>query len=211
MDNKLNYFDDLKTIKKIMEESSRFFSLSGLSGFFAGIIALIGGAIAYFLILQGETHINDEYFMSLSVKETFTLKVQLIIDALLVLLLAIGAALYFSYRKSLRKGLKMWTPVSKRLLINILVPLFTGGFFIIILYIETQWQLVVPVMLVFYGLALVNAGKFTYNEVFYLGLIEIVTGLVSAIFPDYGIFFWCFGFGILHITYGLFMYRKYEG
>jgi len=139
------------------------------------------------------------------------LKLLLIIDSALVLLLSISGSLYFSYRRSLHLGLKMWTPVSKRLLINLLVPLITGGFFIIILYIEAQWQLVVPIMLVFYGLALVSVGKFTYSEIFYLGLTEILTGLASALFPEYGIFFWCFGFGILHITYGLFMYRKYEG
>jgi hypothetical protein len=210
MDSKLKYVDDLKSIKKIMEESSRFLSLSGLSGLFAGLTALIGGAVAYFLILKSNTLISDEYFMNLSIKETGNIRIQLILDALLVLIIAIGVSIYFSFRKSLRKGLKIWTPVSRRMLINLLVPLVTGGIFIIILYIETQWQLIVPAMLVFYGLALVSAGKFTYNEVFYLGLFEILTGLVSAIFPGYGIFFWCFGFGILHIAYGLFMYRKYE-
>jgi hypothetical protein len=210
MDSKLKYVDDLKSIKKIMEESSRFLSLSGLSGLFAGLTALIGGAVAYFLILKSNTLISDGYFMNLSIKETGNIRIQLILDALLVLIIAIGVSIYFSFRKSLRKGLKIWTPVSRRMLINLLVPLVTGGIFIIILYIETQWQLIVPAMLVFYGLALVSAGKFTYNEVFYLGLFEILTGLVSAIFPGYGIFFWCFGFGILHIAYGLFMYRKYE-
>jgi hypothetical protein len=92
-----------------------------------------------------------------------------------------------------------------------LIPLVTGGIFIIILYIQNQWQFIIPAMLLFYGLALVNAGKFTYSEVFYLGLIEIVTGLFCAIFPVYGLFFWCFGFGLLHIGYGIIMYRKYEG
>jgi hypothetical protein len=149
--------------------------------------------------------------MSLSIKETNTMKILLIIDAILVLIIAIGVSIYFSYKKSIRQGLKMWTPVSKRLLINLLVPLITGGIFIIILFIENQWQLIVPAMLIFYGLALVSAGKFTYNEVFYLGIFEILAGLCSAIWPEYGIFFWCFGFGVLHIAYGLFMYRKYEG
>lgn len=211
MDSRLNYFEDLKTIKKIMEESSRFLSLSGLSGLFAGIIALIGGAVAYLIILKSKSLLIDEDLMSLSIKEATTLKIQLIIDALLVLMLAIGVSLYFSYRRALHQGLKIWTPVSKRLLINLLVPLVAGGLFIVILYRENLWQFLVPAMLIFYGLALVNAGKFTYSEVFYLGLIEILTGLVSAIFPEYGLFFWCFGFGFLHIAYGLFMYRKYGG
>lgn len=211
MDSRLNYFEDLKTIKKIMEESSRFLSLSGLSGLFAGIIALIGGAVAYLIILKSKSLLIDEDLMSLSIKEATTLKIQLIIDALLVLMLAIGVSLYFSYRRALHQGLKIWTPVSKRLLINLLVPLVAGGLFIVILYRENLWQFLVPAMLIFYGLALVNAGKFTYSEVFYLGLIEILTGLVSAIFLEYGLFFWCFGFGFLHIAYGLFMYRKYGG
>jgi len=211
MDSKLNSYDDLKAIKKIMEESSRFLSLSGLSGIFAGIIALIGGAIAYIVILKSKTLINDEFFMDLSTNEISSASIKLIIDAFLVLIFAITGSIYFSYRKSHRNGLRMWTPVSKRMLINLFVPLVTGGFFIIILCMGAQWHLIIPSMLIFYGLALVNAGKFTYNEVFYLGLLEILSGLIAAIFPAYGLFLWCLGFGILHITYGLFMYRKYEG
>jgi hypothetical protein len=211
MDSKSNHFEDLRFIKKIMEESSRFLSLSGLSGVFAGLTALTGGAVAYIAILKSKNLGIDQYFINLSTKEISTLRIQLILDAILVLVLAVTVSLYFSIRKARLQGLKMWTPVSKRLLVNFAVPLVTGGFFIIILYIGNQWHLLVPAMLIFYGLALVNAGKFTYSEIFYLGLIEIVTGLISAIFPGFGIFFWCFGFGILHITYGLFMYRKYEG
>ena len=211
MESKQNYYDDLKTIKKIMEESSRFLSLSGLSGIFAGLTALIGGAVAYIVFLKNNFFDNGEFFRNLSARELNTLKLQLFSDALIVLILAIGISLYFSYRKSVRHGLKIWTPVSKRLLTSLIVPLLTGGILIIIIYVKGQWQLIIPSMLIFYGLALVNACKFTYNELFYMGLIEICTGLAAAVFPEYGILFWCFGFGILHICYGLFMYRKYEG
>ena len=64
--------------------------------------------------------------------------------------------------------------------------------------------------LIFYGLALLNAGKFTYGEIFYLGILEIITGLIAALLPSQGLIFWIVGFGILHIVYGLVMYRKYE-
>jgi len=211
MENKQDYLDDLKTIKKIMEESSRFLSLSGLSGLVAGLVALIGGSFAILVIMKSNVLLNNDFFNGLSDNDLLALKIQFIADALLVMILAIGVSLYFSYRKSLRQGLRIWTPVSKRLLISLFLPLVTGGIFIIVLYAESQWQLIIPSMLIFYGLALVNAGKFTYSEVFYLGLIEILTGLVSAVIPEYGLFFWCFGFGILHIVYGLFLYRKYEG
>lgn len=210
MDNNTSHLEDLKIIRKVMEESSRFLSLSGLSGIFAGIFALAGAAVAYFIILKnGALHFN-EYFLVLPVKEAAVISTRLIADGLAVLLLAIGISVFFSIRKSKRTGLQIWTPVSKRMLINLLIPLVTGGVFIIALLIYNYSGLIVPCMLLFYGLALVNAGKFTFNEIFYLGLLEILTGLIAVFLPDYGIYFWAFGFGILHITYGLIMFGKYE-
>jgi hypothetical protein len=210
MKNDSKSIEDIKEIRKIMEESSRFLSLSGLSGIFAGVTAIAGALFAYFYILDnGSIHL-DEYFRSLSEKEIFSLRWQLISDAAIVLVLSVLFSLYFSTKKAKRDGKKSWTPVSKRLLINLLIPLVTGGVFIIVLVVQNNIQLVVPCFLIFYGLALVNAGKFTFGEIFYLGLLEIIAGLVSAFVPGWGLIFWIFGFGVLHIIYGLVMYRKYE-
>jgi len=210
MKKDLKSIEDIKAIRKIMEESSRFLSLSGLSGVSAGVTAIAGALVAYYFILnKGSIH-YDEYFRSLSEKETFSLRWQLIADAALILGVSVLLALYFSVKKAKKEGMNFWTPVSKRLLINLLIPLTTGGVFIIILLIQNNIQLIVPGFLIFYGLALVNAGKFTFGEIFYLGILEIITGLVSAFFPGLGLIFWIFGFGILHIIYGLVMYRKYE-
>jgi hypothetical protein len=202
--------EDIRTIRKIMEESSRFLSLSGLSGIFAGVTAIAGALVAYFIILDNGSIHYDEYFRSLSAKETFSLRWQLIADASLVLVLSVLVSLYFSIKKVKRDGKNFWTPVSKRLLINLLIPLVTGGVFVFVLLLQNHIQLIVPGFLIFYGLALVNAGKFTFGEIFYLGILEIITGLVSAFVPGWGLIFWIFGFGILHIIYGLAMYRKYE-
>jgi hypothetical protein len=211
MENKPDYSDDIKTIKKIMEESSRFLSLSGLSGLFAGFLAILGGCIAQFGILRSKSFFFNENLSSLSVQEITSIKIKLISDALLVLLLALAGSLYFSYRKAHRKGQKIWTPVSRRLLLSLIIPLIAGAFFIMIFYLESQWQLIVPAMLIFYGLALIGAGKFTYSEVFYLGLAELLTGFSAAIFQGSAIFFWILGFGFFNLAYGLIMYRKYEG
>jgi hypothetical protein len=202
--------EDIKAIRKIMEESSRFLSLSGLSGVFAGITAIAGALVAYFFILNNGSIHYDEYFRSLPAKETLVLRLQLMADAALVLVLSVMFALYFSIKKAKRDGVNFWTPISKRLLINLLIPLVTGGVFVIVLLIHNQIQLIVPGFLIFYGLSLVNAGKFTFGEIFYLGLLEIVTGLASAFVTGWGLIFWTFGFGVLHIIYGLAMYRKYE-
>lgn len=210
MENNFKSVEDIKTIRKIMEDSSRFLSLSGLSGVFAGVFAITGALVAYFLILKNGSIHYDEYFRSLSAKETLALRWKLVADAGIVLALSILSSVCFSLNKAKREGKNFWTPVSKRLFMNFLIPLVTGGIFTIILLVQDNIQLIVPGFLIFYGLALVNAGKFTYGEIFYLGILEIITGLVSAFFPASGLLFWIFGFGFLHIIYGVVMYRKYE-
>jgi hypothetical protein len=198
METGTDYTEDIKTIKRIMEESSRFLSLSGLSGIFAGFLAFLGGTFVHFLLLRKNLH------------DSSTLKYEISAVALIVLVLALAGSFYFSIRKARHKEQKVWTPVSRRLLLNLFIPLAAGGFFILILYIENQWQLIVPAMLIFYGLSLVSAGKFTYSEIFYLGLAELLTGFLAAIFQNLFILFWIFGFGFLHLVYGLIMYRKYQ-
>ena len=193
-----------------MEDSTRFLSLSGLSGIFAGIIAIIGAIIAYFILVNNGTNLYADHFNGYSISGTRIIRIKLIVDLLIVLIFAITVSYYFSSKKAIRDGKKIWTHVSRRLLINMIVPLITGGFFIIILITHDQLQLIIPSMLIFYGLALVNAGKFTYNEVFYLGLSEIFTGILCGFLHGYGILFWAFGFGVLHIVYGGFMLRKYD-
>ncbi|MHC1703753.1 MAG: hypothetical protein AB9846_07585 [Tenuifilaceae bacterium] len=208
MESDSKSLEDIKAIRKIMEESSRFLSLSGLSGVFAGVIAIMGALVAYFFILNGNIHF-DEFFRSLPESETFQIKWLLLLDAAIVLVLSLLFALYFSVKMAKKDGKNFWTPISKRLLINLFIPLVAGGVLAIALMFQNNIQLIVPCFLIFYGLALVNAGKFTFGEVFYLGILEIITGLVSAFVPGWGLIFWIFGFGILHIIYGLAMYRKY--
>jgi len=202
--------EELKAIRRIMEESTKFLSLSGLSGVFPGLFALTGAFITWFFILDRGNILFDEYFSGLSGKGTTIIPWEMIFIALTVLALSLATAFYFSYRRAKKSGISIWTPVSRRLLISLFIPLVTGGFFALILLIQGQIQLIISILLIFYGIALVNAGKFTYGEVFYLGILEIFTGLIAAFFPAHGLIFWIAGFGILHITYGLFMYRKYE-
>jgi hypothetical protein len=210
MENNSKPIDDIRTIRKMMEESTRFLSLSGLSGIFAGVIAIAGALVAHFFILNKGALSRDVSLSSLPEKVILALRWQLIADAACVLFLAILSALYFSFIKVKREGKSFWSPVSKRLLTHLLIPLITGGMFTIILLIQNQMQLIVPAMLIFYGLALVNAEKFTYGEVYYLGILEIITGLASAFVTGWSLLFWAFGFGVLHIIYGVVMYRKYE-
>ncbi|HLP74458.1 MAG TPA: hypothetical protein VK155_16235 [Bacteroidales bacterium] len=199
--------DDLTAIRAIMEKSTRFLSLSGLSGIFSGIAA-IAGTVAAICVQHGSA--SSAYLNTIDDASFRTTRNALAADAIIVLVLALTAAIYFSFRKARKKGLKVWTPVSKSLLINMLVPLLTGGLFILYLAGSHHFEFIIPSMLIFYGLALVNVWKYTFNEIFYLGLFDITSGLIALILPEYGLYLWGFGFGILHIAYGIIMYRKYE-
>ena len=202
--------DDLFAIRQMMERSSKFLSLSGLSGVFAGMCALAGAAIAYFLILDTGNIQYDEYIRSLGSESTQAIRFQLFADALIVLIVALGGAVFFSIRKAKRNRQKLWNKTTKNLLVYLFIPLVTGGLFSILLMWHNNTHLVAATTLIFYGLALVNAGKFTFGEIHYLGLTEIVLGLLAGVFIHYGLLIWTIGFGIMHIVYGLVMYQKYE-
>ncbi len=208
--NSTNPYEDLQAIREIMERSSRFLSLSGLSGIFSGVCALIGAAVAWFFILEPGHVQYDEYMRNPGGSSTSGVGFYLALDALLVLAFAVLGAFYFSYRNAKKSSQQFWTNSTKRLLFHLMIPLVTGGILILILVFRNNMELVAPVMLIFYGLSLVNAGKFTFGEIQSLGLTEIVLGILAGVFINYGLLFWTIGFGLLHIVYGTVMYYRHE-
>jgi hypothetical protein len=202
--------EDIQAIRDIMERSSKFLSLSGLSGIFAGVCAMIGAAVAWFLILDSGQVKYDDFVHGTGGAPTSTIGMNLALDAALVLISALIGAVYFSRRKALKAGRQFWTLTTRRLVAHLLIPLAAGGLFVLILAFRNNLELVVPAMLTFYGLALVNAGKFTFGEIHFLGLTEIVLGIIAGIFINYGLLLWTIGFGLMHIVYGAVMYYRYE-
>jgi len=204
---------DIAEIKDLMNKSSRFISLSGLSGVFSGIFALIGAFLVFYKYIEFFTArvSGDIYnFESLKGDKLKSFVIYSIIIATSVLILALASGIFFTYRKAKLNNRKIWDLSVKRLLINLFIPLIAGGIFILALLYHKLIFLVAPTTLVFYGLALVNASKYTLRDVKYLGISEIILGLISMFFVGYGIFFWAVGFGVLHIIYGISMYFKYE-
>lgn len=199
---KTNYLRDISEIKQMMERSSRFISLSGLSGILAGTYALIGAGLAYYLLGGKEISQSNVYR-----DETIH---WLLAIAAIVLVLAVGTGMLPTIRRTRRMNLKVWDRTSKRLAINLLIPLVTGGIFILIIALKGFVCFVAPLMLVFYGLALINASKYTLSDIRYLGISEVVLGLIATVYLGYGLLFWAIGFGILHIIYGAVMYYRYE-
>jgi hypothetical protein len=202
MQQEQDYIRDIAEMRSLMERSSKFLSLSGLAGIMAGIYALSGAYIVYKIydFNPGEIVYSNIGSNLLNV----------ILLAALVLALAIGTAVFLSYRNANKRGEKFWNATAKRLLINMAVPLTTGGLLILILIFKGFTGLAAPCTLIFYGLALYNSSKFTYEEVRSLGLIEIGLGLLGCWFVEYGLLFWAIGFGVVHIIYGIYLHYRYE-
>lgn len=199
------YLEDLNEIKDIMNRSTRFISLSGWSGVFTGITALAGALVAYQLFFsQGNYLVYDQLKLEPTQLGLFLLV------SLGTLLVSAGVAIFFTTRNTRRKGERTWNFQVRRLLINLLIPLVSGGLLCLILLFQGFVGLLVPLSLIFYGLALVQASKFTLPELRSLGLIEILLGLIALQFISYSLWLWAVGFGLMHIVYGLLVEWKYR-
>lgn len=205
MTEQKEHLQAITDIRSMMERSSRCISLSGLSGVFAGIFALIGAYLAY---LQMGSFYEDYRNISYLDSVSMTIVFLEIAGGVLIASLLVGTLL--TIRNSKRKGIPVWDNSAKRLLINLGIPLVAGGLFCLVLLYHGIIGLVAPATLIFYGLALLNASKYTFNDIRYLGILEIILGLAASLFIGYGLIFWAIGFGVLHIIYGAVMYFKYE-
>ena len=210
MENR-QHLETLTEIRSLMERSSRFLSLSGLAGVFAGLYALAGaGAIFYYFNQDPFAPLDFSDMKEGSMSYNLSILIPLFVVAVLVFVLAVGTAFLLSIRHARKRGLPIWDKTARRLLINTFIPMTAGALFGGILLYRGLPELVAPVALLFYGMALLNASKYTLNDIRYVGISNIVLGLIAALYVQYSIQLWAIGFGILHIFYGAFMYSRYE-
>lgn len=195
------YVNQIRDIKNIMDRSTKFLSLSGLSGVMAGVYALLGAVAAQLVINQ-----NHSKYITLH-SNSFKIIVAI---AAGVLVLSVVTALVLSRLKAKKRSEKLWSLASKRLLINFSIPLVTGAVFGISLLSNGHYGLIAPVTLIFYGLGLLQASKYTLETIRSLGVLFIVLGLINCWFVGYGLYFWAVGFGLFHIVYGCVMHFKFD-
>lgn len=202
----------LQHIRNMMERSSRFISLSGLSGIAAGACALVGAYFANEIIAKGEGHsirLQTRYFYE-GITAGELMGSRLLMVAFITFIAALALAFVFTYIRSRKNNIPLWGSAAKRVMINVAIPMVAGGFYILREIQLGNLGLVAPGCLIFYGLALVNASKYTFVEIRYLGYLQLLLGIANCWFIGYGLYFWAAGFGILHIIYGGLMWLKYE-
>lgn len=198
--------DYLSTIKGIIEERTKFKALSGLSGVIAGVFALIGAYVADQIIYSSPYVIYND-FRSNGYSPQVN---KLMLVAVATLVCAVGTGIWFSARNARQKGTRLWTAAAIKVAVNLSIPLLAGGVFVLVLIWRGYYGIVAASCLLFYGLALIHAASYTFSEIRALGFANLITAFFALLFPGYGLYFWAFGFGILHIFYGGLMYFKYE-
>jgi len=191
-----HHIDDIGAIRAMMERASKFLSFSGLSGISAGCVALAGAWVADRILAAGGP--------------AGSVVAYLFLDAVLVLLASLGLVLYFSWRLARRKGIRLWGSAARYVAFALAGPLLAGGALCVIVYARDLAWLIPACTLLFYGLALLNAGNFTFGGIRTLGVVEVILGLGAAAFPTSALLFWGAGFGLCHILYGILHFRKYE-
>ncbi len=196
--NEQHYLENLQDIKRMMLRSSKFFSISGLSGILVGSYALVAAWWAREIISAAHAYTRMEIIVALTAL------------AMATLVLALGTAAFFAHRKARKHNESFWDPALWNMIRAAVLPLITGGLFGLGLILNGYYTIVASATLVFYGLSMVAAARYTYSDIFYFGLLEILTGLVALFFPYYGLWSWAFGFGVLHILMGIWLYFKYD-
>lgn len=206
--------DTLQDIKRMMERSSRFISLSGWSGVSAGICALVGAWLANNELQRmfGRGRQIDDYSASRgeAVLTNITLFNHLIIIAVCTFVAALISSFFFTWLRTRKHGVPLWDRTVQRLVINTALPIIIGGIVILRCLQLGYYEMIAPGCLIFYGLALVNASKYTLGEIRYLGFGQLILGVINLWDEGSGLLLWTIGFGALHIVYGLIMWWKHE-
>jgi hypothetical protein len=209
MDKSKEQLEAIQEMRNMMERSSRFLSLSGLAGVAVGIIALIG-VFVFFLKLDispWEPVYPDILFATAPEGVISNLDFMLT-DSILILACSLAVGIWMSANRAKKNKHSLWDAPAKRLLINLMIPLVSGGMLCLIFIGKGLSPYLASLTMIFYGLALVNASKYSLDEIRNLGLLEILCGLLAAWEPKYGVLIWGMGFGLLHIGYGLLIHSK---
>lgn len=211
MNSKEAQLEAIREMRNMMERSSRFLSLSGLAGILVGVYAILGIAAVYFILnIPILDYPYQVYLIDSNGQLIQEMFYPFLLICLSVLFISVITGTIFALRNARKKQIPIWDATSKRLLWNMLLPLLSGAIFCILLLLKGQIELIAPTTLVFYGLSLFTASKYTIDDVRYLGMLQVALGLIALYFTNYGLFIWAIGFGVLHILYGFSIYFKYE-
>ncbi len=172
--SKINPKEELASIRNMMEKSSKFSNLSGLSIFFTGLLTIIAASVIYFDIGFSYSDVEISYSQLINnegSKENLDQKIRLLsLIASVILALSLLILYVTASKKTKREGIKLFNPTFKRTVRSLVVPLVSGGVFSFFLIYNQMYGLVAPATLIFYGLGLIAASSFLFYGCWFIVL-----------------------------------------
>lgn len=182
--------DNLSFIRSTMERATAFTAVPGWGGVAMGVTALAAAAVARVVPSRGEW-----------------LMVWLAASALA---LSIGG--WSMAAKARKAGTSVFSYSGRRFVLSYLPPLVVGALLTIVLARAGLYSALPGTWLLLYGTGVVTGGAFSVRVVPVMGFCFMALGALALLAPTaWGDWLMAFGFGGLHIVFGLIIARRYGG
>jgi len=182
--------DNLKFIRETMERSSAFTAVPGYGGIFMGFTAIAASIVA-----NSQPLVRDWLIIW-------------IVEAML----AFAIGLFAMWQKSKIAKIPLNSAPAKKFAMSFLPPLICGVVITFGLWRFGHFEAMIPVWLLLYGAAVVCGGAFSVRVVPVMGWCFIALGAIAFFLPaGYENLIMGFGFGVLHIVFGLIIARRFGG
>jgi hypothetical protein len=183
-------FENLRFIRETMERAGSFTAVPGWGGILMGASALLTAFISsqlpsrelWFVTWLGEA----------------------------MLAFTIGAWAMVQKAKVTKAAL-LYGP-GRKFALSLCPAMIAGAIFTVVLYGNDLFQLMPGTWLLFYGVAVVAGGAFSVRVVPIMGVCFMTLGVLAFLAPfALANLFMAMGFGILHISFGVLIARRYGG
>lgn len=182
--------EDLRFIRRTMENGNAFTAVPGWGGVGMGVTALAATAIA-----AGRA--TPEGWLGVWAAEA---------------VVAAGIGAWAVARKARRVGLPVLSGTGRKVLLGFTPPALAGIVVTAALWQAGVTKLIPGAWLLLYGVAVVAGGTFSVRAVPLMGVCFMVMGtLALLLLPDAGNTMMALGFGGLHLVFGTFIARRHGG
>jgi len=186
-----------------MQQTSTYFSLRGWTGILLGIYGLL---IVYLVHMLTNTY--GDGFDGSSQLPIALLEIAIMVFAVVTVLISLITLWIRAKRRAKRHNEKLWSSLSKKLRFHTLIPLLLFVIILIIIANKGYYSSITPLLLLLYGIFLLNLSRFSSGRLKYLAIADIFLAIIAYFVFDKEMLFLGLGFGIFHIIYGLMTFNK---
>jgi hypothetical protein len=182
--------DNLRYIRRTMEEAGAFTAVPGW-----GIVAVGASAVLAAALAARQT--TSTAWLAVWCAEAA---------------LAIAIAMASMARKAARGRVPLFGGPARRFWLSFVAPLFAGALLTAALFGSGETRLLAPTWLLLYGAAVITGGVSSVRIVPVMGAGFVAAGALALLLPGVHRDVWlAAGFGVLHLVFGFVIARRHGG